>query len=50
MPSKNSDLHGNVPDKSAVALLLVDVVNDLDFPDNAELLRTVHRMAERTPR
>ncbi|MDB6036841.1 MAG: entB [Verrucomicrobiales bacterium] len=47
MPSKNSDLHGNVPDKCPVALLLVDVINDLDFPDNAELLRTVHRMADR---
>lgn len=50
MPSKNSDLHGNAPDKCAVALLLVDVVNDLDFPDNAELLRTVQRMAERIER
>jgi nicotinamidase-related amidase len=47
MPSKNSDLHGNVPDKCSVALLLVDVVNDLDFPDNAELVRTVHQMAEK---
>ena len=30
-PAKNEDLHGSAPDKSAVALLLIDVINDLDF-------------------
>jgi hypothetical protein len=29
MPVKNKDLHGNVPDTSPVALLLIDVINDL---------------------
>jgi nicotinamidase-related amidase len=38
MPAKNEDLHGNAPDKSAVALLLIDVINDLDFDDGDELL------------
>ena len=33
MPSKNADLHGNAPDKSDVVLLLIDVINDLDFPE-----------------
>src|SRR4051812_22787584 len=38
MPAKNPDLHGNVPDASAVVLLLIDVINDLEFPGAAELL------------
>jgi hypothetical protein len=33
MPAKNPDLHGNVPEKCSVALLLVDVINDLEFED-----------------
>jgi nicotinamidase-related amidase len=32
------NLHGNVPDTSATALLLVDVINDFDFPQNEFLL------------
>ena len=28
---KNADLHGNVPESSPVALLLIDVINDMDF-------------------
>ena len=31
--STNTNLHGNAPDKSEVALLLIDVINDLEFPD-----------------
>jgi nicotinamidase-related amidase len=30
-PSKHPDLHGNVPDDCAVALVLIDVLNALDF-------------------
>ena len=37
-PAKNEDLHGNVPDKAAVALLLIDVINDLDFDSGEALL------------
>ena len=37
MPAKNEDLHGNVPDKSNVALLLIDVINDLEFESGEEL-------------
>jgi nicotinamidase-related amidase len=47
MPAKNEDLHGNVPDKSNVALLLIDVINDLEFTSGAELLRHALPMAER---
>jgi nicotinamidase-related amidase len=45
MPKLNSDLHGNAPDKCSVALLLVDVINDLEFPGNAEIVRSAKRMA-----
>jgi nicotinamidase-related amidase len=31
MSKKSPDLHGNAPDKSTVALLLIDVINDLEF-------------------
>jgi nicotinamidase-related amidase len=47
MPAKNEDLHGNVPDKSNVALLLIDVINDLEFESGNELLRQALPMAER---
>jgi nicotinamidase-related amidase len=46
MPAKNEDLHGNVPDKSNVALLLIDVINDLEFDDGEELLRHALPMSE----
>src|SRR6185437_3704288 len=45
MPAKNADLHGNAPDKSEVALLLIDVINDLDFPEADQLLRYAVPMA-----
>lgn len=38
MPAKNEDLHGFVPDKAEVALLLIDVINDLEFDSGAQLL------------
>jgi nicotinamidase-related amidase len=45
--AQNDDLHGNAPDKSDVALLLIDVINDLDFPEADLLLRFALPMAER---
>jgi nicotinamidase-related amidase len=42
-----ADLHGNAPDKSPVALLLIDVINDLDFPEGRELLEHALPMAKR---
>src|SRR5579872_4903759 len=33
------DLHGNASDQSQVVLLLIDVINDLSFPDNQDLVR-----------
>jgi nicotinamidase-related amidase len=49
-PAKNEDLHGFVPDKSNVALLLIDVINDLEFESGEELLRHALPMAERLAR
>src|SRR3954465_3011473 len=45
MPAKNADLHGSAPDKSEVPLLLIDVINDLDFPEANQLLRYARPMA-----
>src|SRR6476646_1755073 len=47
MPEKNEDLHGNAPDKADVALLLIDVINDLDFPGGDQLLRHALPMAHK---
>src|SRR3954463_14408412 len=47
MPGKNADLHGSAPDKSETALLLVDVINDLDFPEADALLRYARPMARK---
>lgn len=46
MPEKNDDLHGNVPDRSTVALLLVDVINDMEFEGGEALLRHALPAAE----
>jgi len=47
MPAKNPDLHGNVPDEAPVALVIVDVINDLQFPGGERLLRHALPMADR---
>src|SRR5947209_7067050 len=46
MPAKNESLHGNAPDKSDMALLLIDVINDLEFPEGDQLLRYALPMAK----
>jgi nicotinamidase-related amidase len=45
MPAQNRNLHGNAPDKSDLALLLIDVINDLEFPEGDQLLRYALPMA-----
>ena len=50
MPVRNRDLHGSAPDKSDIALLLIDVINDLDFPEADELLRFARPMARKIMR
>lgn len=47
MPKRNPDLHGNAPDKSDVALLLIDLLNDLDFPTGKALLKRALPAARR---
>jgi nicotinamidase-related amidase len=39
MPIRTKDLHGNVPDDSGAALLLIDVVNDFEFENGEQLLK-----------
>lgn len=38
MPAKNQDLHGNAPDRSSVALLVIDMINDLEWEGGDALL------------
>jgi nicotinamidase-related amidase len=40
MPTRKSDLHGNAPDSCPVAVLLVDAINDFQFPEAPDLLET----------
>lgn len=47
MPANNADLHGNVPENSAVALLLIDVINDLEFEGAEALVVQAIPMAHR---
>jgi nicotinamidase-related amidase len=44
---QRADLHGSVPDRAPVVLLLLDVINDLEFPGGARLLRHALPMARR---
>lgn len=41
----DDDLHGSAPDKSPAALLLIDVINDLEFPEAAAMLDDAVAMA-----
>ena len=44
---RNPDLHGNAPDSSSVALLIIDTINDLEFSGGAAMLPRAVRMARR---
>ena len=50
MPSRNSDLHGNAPDNSPIALVLIDVINDLEFRGSEKLLKQALPMARKLAR
>ena len=47
MPARNKDLHGNAPDHSPVALLVIDMINDLEFEGGGRLLPQAARAAAR---
>jgi nicotinamidase-related amidase len=36
---QTKDLHGSAPDNSETVLLLIDVINDFDFPEGEDLFR-----------
>lgn len=46
MRESAADLHGSAPDKCPLALLIVDVINALDFPEADELLESALPMAQ----
>jgi nicotinamidase-related amidase len=46
LPVKNVDLHGNVPHQCPVALLFIDVINDLEFPGGDRLAEHAEPMAQ----
>jgi nicotinamidase-related amidase len=50
MPTRSPDLHGNVPESSNTALLLIDVINDLDFKGGDKLLKAAQPMARNLAR
>jgi nicotinamidase-related amidase len=47
MSGSSGTLHGSAPDACPVALLLVDVVNPMDFPEADQLLRHAMPAADR---
>ena len=47
MPASPHDLHGNAPDTAPVALLLIDVINDLSFAHGKALLKQALPMAHK---
>lgn len=45
-PTKNQDLHGNVPDESSAVLILIDLINDFDFVGADELFEHAKSIAQ----
>jgi nicotinamidase-related amidase len=50
MPIRSPDLHGNIPDRSNLALILIDVINDLEFEGGTKLFRNAKPMAAKLAR
>ena len=46
-PDRNSDLHGNAPDTSPTALVIIDMINDLEFEDGERIQGAALAAAER---
>lgn len=46
-PGKRNNLDGSAPDSHPVALLLIDVINDFEFPDGQKLLASALPIAPR---
>lgn len=50
MARKNPSLHGNVPDKNPLVLVMIDVINDLEFTGGEAMLRHAKMMAPKLAR
>lgn len=46
MANASSDLHGNAPDSAPVALLIIDMINDLEFPEGPDFLEPTLKIAD----
>ena len=46
----NNDLHGSAPDHSEIAIILIDVINDLEFEDGEKLLQAALPAAKQIAR
>lgn len=40
-------MHGNAPDSSPVALLIIDMINDLEFPEGPDFLEPTIAAADK---
>lgn len=47
MPQQSPDLHGNAPDDSPAALLIIDMINDLEWPGGENIVQPALAAAER---
>jgi len=47
MPQDSPDLHGNAPDDCPVALLVIDMINDLEWPGGDNVVKPAEAAAER---
>jgi nicotinamidase-related amidase len=47
IPAKNKDLHGAAPDRSSQVLVLLDLINDFEFPGAQRLFRQALAIAPR---
>ncbi len=47
MKNASDDLHGNAPDSAPVALLIIDMINDLEFPEGPDFLKPTLQAANR---
>jgi nicotinamidase-related amidase len=48
--SSDNDLHGNAPDQSEIVIILIDVINDLEFKEGEKLLQTALSAAQNIAR
>jgi nicotinamidase-related amidase len=46
MVSDNEDLHGNAPDRAPAALMIIDMINDLEWCGGKEILPHAVTVAE----